>query len=158
MKALYIGKFQPFHTGHKKVFDLAKTLFGEVIIALGSPKMSGFFSMDERVKMIRQNTGVDPLVLEDLEPEHGLYNDWGRYALSVTGPIDILVTGNNMVRDDFLNNNIPILLVPRYGEVRGSAIRAAITRKDNSWRDLVTLATKEIIEQSDFYRRHLGHG
>ena len=54
MKALFIGRFQPFHNGHLKVVQEILKEFDEVIIGIGSSKYSGTldnpFSGEERKK------------------------------------------------------------------------------------------------------------
>jgi len=64
-RALFIGRFQPFHHGHQKVVERLLASHGEVIIAVGSAErpMSGEnpFSAGERVEMIRAAFGREQL-------------------------------------------------------------------------------------------------
>ena len=58
MKALFIGRFQPFHKGHLKVIkDIIKKDY-RVIIGIGSSQYSHTvdnpFTSDERKKMIQE--------------------------------------------------------------------------------------------------------
>jgi pantetheine-phosphate adenylyltransferase len=58
---LYPGSFDPIHLGHLDVVEQSLELFGEVVVAaMHNPsKPSGMFTLDERLRMIRQS--VRPL-------------------------------------------------------------------------------------------------
>ena len=53
---VFIGRFQPFHLGHKSVIDQALTLAKDVIILIGSANLPrstrNSFTVAERTKMI----------------------------------------------------------------------------------------------------------
>lgn len=78
---LFVGRFQPFHNGHKHVIDTALKLFDKVIVVVGShnsprtPKNP--FTVDERIQMIRsvydthENNKIICITVED-----NLYNDF----------------------------------------------------------------------------------
>ena len=156
MRALYIGKFQPFHKGHSKAVELVKSFSKELVICLGSPQNREFFSLEERIEMIRKNTCLEPKVVDDLQESHQLYWDWGRYILDLIGSVDLVVTGNESVKEDFTKHNIPILLLPRYEGISGADIRRKIANRDGTWKELVEGASREIIMRSDFYNRYSG--
>ena len=56
MKALFIGRFQPFHKGHLKVVENIAGKYEEIIIGMGSSQyketIDNPFSSDERNQMI----------------------------------------------------------------------------------------------------------
>ena len=57
-RGLYVGRFQPFHNGHKAVIDLLCNEVDELIIGIGSAQMSHDirhpFTAGERVLMIQR--------------------------------------------------------------------------------------------------------
>ena len=55
-KVLYPGSFDPMTKGHMNIVELACDLFDEVVIAvMQNPlKKSGFFTLEERVKIIKE--------------------------------------------------------------------------------------------------------
>ncbi len=55
---LYPGSFDPFHLGHLDVAAQAASIFGRVVIAVmhNPEKPSGMFSIDERVKLVKDST------------------------------------------------------------------------------------------------------
>ncbi|MCR5276166.1 MAG: pantetheine-phosphate adenylyltransferase [Bacteroidales bacterium] len=55
--ALFPGSFDPFTAGHLNILKRALSMFDEVIIAVGiNQDKRGFFSMDDRIDIIRQTT------------------------------------------------------------------------------------------------------
>lgn len=56
--ALFPGSFDPFTAGHLNILRRALTMFDEVYVAVGiNQDKRGFFSMDQRMDIIRQATG-----------------------------------------------------------------------------------------------------
>jgi nicotinamide-nucleotide adenylyltransferase len=154
MRILYIGKFQPFHLGHLQAVNIMKELSDDLVMAVGSPKDSGYFTLDERLRMVKENTEITPQVVEDLMEEHPLYNNWGRYVLNTVGNVDIVATGNPYVQRDFQEEGKHILLFSRNeGTLSGTIIRNLIESQDESWKYLVPENSKKIIKSSEYYRR-----
>ncbi|HJJ33958.1 MAG TPA: adenylyltransferase/cytidyltransferase family protein, partial [Methanocorpusculum sp.] len=56
MRGLYIGRFQPFHNGHKAVAEYIAEEADELIVGIGSPQISHepqhHFTAGERILMI----------------------------------------------------------------------------------------------------------
>lgn len=54
-KVLYPGSFDPITKGHMNIIEQASELFDEVIVAVmqNSSKKASFFSLDERLEMIK---------------------------------------------------------------------------------------------------------
>jgi len=151
MKGLYIGRFDPFHLGHLKAYDLFCNLIDEVEIGIGAQKENDFLSLEERIKGVYENTGIQPIELEDLDCNHPLYWNWGEYVLRKVEGIEIVATGNDYVRDDFNKERIPVLWLPRYDKISGTIIRNKISKGDDSWKSLVPEKTKLLILNSMRY-------
>jgi pantetheine-phosphate adenylyltransferase len=61
--ALYPGSFDPLTNGHLDVLSRARRLADRVIVAiLENDEKKPFFSLEERLEMIRQIVGSDPAV------------------------------------------------------------------------------------------------
>lgn len=60
-KALFPGSFDPFTAGHLNILKRALTMFDEVVVAIGiNQDKSGFYSMEQKLDIIRQATdGLD---------------------------------------------------------------------------------------------------
>ena len=70
-KALFPGSFDPFTSGHLNILKRALTMFDEVVVAVGvNQDKRGYFSMDQRMDVIRQATagmeGVSIIKYENL--------------------------------------------------------------------------------------------
>lgn len=73
-KALFPGSFDPFTEGHLNILKRALTMFDEVVVAVGiNQDKRGFFSMDQRIDIIRQSTcdleNVDVIKYDNLTME-----------------------------------------------------------------------------------------
>jgi pantetheine-phosphate adenylyltransferase len=56
-RAVYTGMFDPIHLGHLDIIGRASTVFDELIVGVGiNPEKQPFFSIEERVELIRQVT------------------------------------------------------------------------------------------------------
>ncbi len=56
-KVIYPGSFDPFTNGHKDILDKARSIFDEVVVAIGKdPNKNYMFSVPERVRMIQDVT------------------------------------------------------------------------------------------------------
>jgi len=64
--AIYPGSFDPLTNGHIDIIERALEIFDQVIIAvLHNPSKKALFTMDERVKMIKQSFNGEKAVLVD---------------------------------------------------------------------------------------------
>lgn len=53
-KAVYTGTFDPIHNGHLDIIERGCKVFGQVVVGVGiNPDKSPFFTLDERVELIR---------------------------------------------------------------------------------------------------------
>ena len=71
MKALYPGSFDPLTFGHLDLINRGLELFGEVVVAvLNNPSKSSTFTLDTRLKQIREASkelkGVEVISFEGL--------------------------------------------------------------------------------------------
>ncbi|MDD5292380.1 MAG: adenylyltransferase/cytidyltransferase family protein, partial [Candidatus Omnitrophica bacterium] len=68
-KAIYPGSFDPITYGHIDIIKRALTIFEEVIVAVANNSSKDpLFSVEERVKMIKQATkNIDRVVVEKFD-------------------------------------------------------------------------------------------
>ena len=70
MKSLFIGRWQPFHDGHKQLIDTVINEGNDVVIAIRDTQISDEnpYTVDERKKMIENVYGdkVDVITIPDI--------------------------------------------------------------------------------------------
>lgn len=88
MKSLFIGRWSPFHDGHKKLIQKVIDEGNEVIVAIRDTKIDDRnpYTVEEREKMIRDKMGdsVDICVIPDLDEVcYGRGVGWGVREISI---------------------------------------------------------------------------
>ncbi len=142
-RGLYVGRFQPFHNGHKTVINGLANEVDELIIGIGSADISHDmrhpFTAGERVLMITQALkGLDiPLYVIPLEDvkRNAL---WVAHVKSMVPPFDTVYTSNPLVIQLFKEADIPVISPPMYlrDSLSGTAIRKKMFAGD-AWEDCV---------------------
>ena len=65
-KAVYAGSFDPVTNGHLNIIERAAKMYDELTVAIVvNPRKSGFFTVDERVEIMREVTSHIPNVRVD---------------------------------------------------------------------------------------------
>lgn len=100
MKALFIGRFQPFHSGHHQVIENILKDFSMIYIGIGSSQyhdtLENPFSFDERKTMITrsisdiQRKQISIIAIPDIhDPPH-----WVDHVQSIINDFDVLISNN----------------------------------------------------------------
>lgn len=150
-RALFIGRFQPFHSGHLSVLQaLERAGFNEVIIGIGSSQYEHVpdnpFSFAERQEMITtvlRDSGFSiPYYIVALPDIH----DDARWVAHVTSIVtaaaenfDVVVTGNDWVKKlfDQANNIASVQPVEKVIIIEATSIRQMIRTGDDRWKHYV---------------------
>ena len=70
-EAVYTGVFDPVHLGHLDIIRRGSRLYDRLVVGVGiNPEKSPFFSIEERVGLLRKVTAVLPNV--EVQPFNGL--------------------------------------------------------------------------------------
>jgi nicotinamide-nucleotide adenylyltransferase len=165
MRGLVVGRFQPFHNGHRALVQHALERCGSVVVAIGSSTAAASarqpFTAAERRQMAAaafpREVAAGTLAFVDV-PD---LRDPPRYAahvLALAGPVDV-VFGND---DDTLG------LFERAGHrverpglvererFEASAIRAQLAADDAAWRKAVPAPVAALLLQWDAGKRLRG--
>ncbi len=154
MKALFIGRFQPFHSGHLEVIKEFRPRAESFIIVIGSAQESHTqanpFTAGERYRMIKKAlvddnlNGVDIIPLTDLNR----YSLWVNYVESFAPPFDTIISNNPLTMRLFGEKGYEVVSPKFYNRERlsGEEIRRRI-QNNESWQDLVPKAVVKIIEE-----------
>lgn len=153
MKALYIGRFQPFHNGHIQIIKEASKKYSEVIIGIGSSQyghtIENPFTNNERKIMIEKslkNIGIKNYKIV-LIPDIHNPPKWVDHVLSIISDFDEVITNNNFTKQLFSKKGYIIKETPLYNKEKysGEVIRGKI-KNDETWEDLVPLEVSKIIK------------
>ena len=154
-RALFLGRFQPYHLGHESVIRKIAAEVSEIIIAVGSAQYSHTakdpFTAGERITMITRSLsdlGITTYVLpvEDIE-QNALYV---AHIKRLTPRFDVVYTNNSLVIQLFDEAGIAVKRAPFVdrGELWGTKIRELMV-SGGDWQSLVPTSVCEVIEEID---------
>jgi nicotinamide-nucleotide adenylyltransferase len=156
MKALFIGRFQPFHKGHFKIITDALTKYKEVIIGIGSSQYGNRsdnpFTADERKIMISKSLNKIGIKNYRIVLIPDIHNPpkWVDHVISIVPDFDIVISNNSFTKKLFLEKGIEVKKTPIYNkdEYSGKVIRKKIIN-NKPWKDLVPIEVVDIIKDID---------
>lgn len=156
MRALVMGRFQPFHLGH---LDLVKQILSEsdeIIIAITSSQFNYLekdpFTAGERIEMIQKS-----LIEGDVEmskcfiiPIENQFNiaTWASYLKVILPKFDKVYSGNEYVEMLLADAGIQVIK-PKFldrKKYNATSIRKMIIQ-DEDWQKFVPKAVSEIIDK-----------
>lgn len=165
MRGLVIGRFQPFHNGHRALVQKALEDCQHVVIGIGSSaaraSLRNPFSAAERRQMIAACFPADVasgrLVVVDV-PDINNPPKWVAHVLAITGPIDRAYGNDPATLDLFADAGIATFapgLVDRERS-EASAIRILLAEDDPAWRKAVPAPVAPLLESWGAGRRLRG--
>jgi len=128
-RALYPGRFQPFHSGHLEAVKYILSETSEIIIMIGSALQSHTlrnpFTSGERITMVRlalDEAGIDPakyyvVPVPDLEI-HGI---WVSHVCSLVPKFDVVYSNEPLTRRLFIETGFTVKNIPFYRRAQCSA-------------------------------------
>lgn len=159
MRALVVGRFQPFHAGHLSLVEQAASSYDEVIVAVASAQNNHLprdpFTAGERIEMVRR-------ALADAGPADALARcivlpvsdrpdnaAWAAHLRSALPPFGAVLTGNAYVAMLLSGAGVKVdrpRMVERERYV-GSGIREMMARGDRTWESLVPRAVASYVNE-----------
>jgi nicotinamide-nucleotide adenylyltransferase len=154
MKALFIGRFQPFHKGHLKVIQNASNQYNEVIIGIGSSQyghtLDNPFTSDERKQMIQKSLKKIDVNNYKIIFIPDIHNPpkWADHVLSIFSDFDVIITNNSLTKRLFLEKGYSVEKTPLYDKHRfsGKEIRRRMM-KGEQWKNLVPTEVNNLIKE-----------
>ena len=146
-RALFIGRFQPFHNGHLHVAKSLSKKFDEIIIGIGSSQEKNTknnpFSYNERKTMIKNTLKNFEIFNFKIFPIPDLYDDykWTDYIVKKLPKFDVAYSGNDWTVRCFRKHEIKAVKIKLIKRVNSTKIRKLILQKKN-WEKL---APKEVV-------------
>ncbi|HIE23548.1 MAG TPA: nicotinamide-nucleotide adenylyltransferase [Candidatus Korarchaeota archaeon] len=156
-RALYVGRFQPFHIGHLYAVKYILERAEEIVIAVGSSQFSNTIrnplSVDERYEMIiralrQEGIPLRKVFLVNIPDTESPEEDWGLIVLDRVPRIDVAYSNDPETIKDLTSVGVKVLPIPFYERDRFSAtnIRELILEGNNAWKSLVPPAVFEFLK------------
>ena len=160
MRALYIGRFQPYHLGHHAVLKEMASEADEVIICIGSAQRSheldNPFTAGERYMMISKSLRDEGIFNFYIVPVLDVnWNAvWVSHVESLIPPVDVVFTNNPLIERLFEEQGYKVRAPPLFNrkEYSGSEIRRRILN-DESWESLVPQAVVDVMTEINGLKR-----
>ena len=154
-RGCFIGRFQPFHAGHRRVIEEIEGDVAELVVAIGSAGTSHSvenpFTGGERVTMVAKaledlDLVVYPVPVEDVD-RHAV---WAGHVESMTPAFDAVYSNNPLVRRLFTEAGREVRTVEMHDRDRleGTRIREAMIAGED-WEHLVPDPVVSVIDEVD---------
>ena len=152
-RGFYIGRFQPFHNGHRQVVEAIAEDVDELVVGIGSAGDSHSarnpFTAGERVMMITKALVDTDLVtyvvpIEDLE-RHSV---WVSHVQSMSPAFDVAYSNNPLVIQLFQEAGVEVRQSPMFNRdvLEGAEIRRRMVEGDD-WEQLVPGAVVDVVDE-----------
>lgn len=152
MRALIIGRFQPFHRGHVHLAEHAGE--DELVFAIGSAYQSlsfeNPFTAGERYEMIDRALGEIDVKKYFIVPvpdiqRHGVY---GKHVADLTPSFDVVISNNAVVREIFERDGYEVKGAPLFQRetYQGKVIRKLMA-EGKKWEHLVPECVASFIHE-----------
>jgi nicotinamide-nucleotide adenylyltransferase len=160
MRALIVGRFQPFHNGHLEVIRKILENHESVIIGIGSAQYSHTlrdpFTAGERHLMISMTLEAEDLPNFYLVPIEDVNSNplWVAHVEALTPKFEAVYTNNPLVRRLFLEKkyNVKSVKLLNRDDWSGTSIREKMLAGGN-WEKDVPRQVTEVIREIDGVQR-----
>lgn len=151
-RAIFIGRFQPFHLGHLFVVKKLAEKFDSIIIAIGSSQEKGTlenpFSYNERKEMIANVLKKHKIKNYGIYPLPDFYDDkkWTGYIKKNLPKADFFYSGNRWTLRCLKKHGYKARKIKLIGGINSTNIRKMMLKKRN-WERLVPQEIAEHIKK-----------
>ena len=160
MKALLIGRFQPFHKGHLKIIQKTSKEFSQIIIGIGSSQYGHIledpFTAEERKLMIEkslENISVKNYRIV-LIPDIHNPPKWVDHVMSIISDFGVVISNNSLTKRLFSEKGYEVKETPLYNkdEYSGKEIRRRMIQTEQ-WENLIPKEAINILIEIDGVKR-----
>lgn len=165
MRALFVGRFQPFHLGHQEAIRRVLDEADELIIVIGSSQKShdleNPFTTGERIFMVRSALGemkVNPSRHYIIPvPDSTMHSCWVSKVIAYCPPFRVVYSNEPLTRRLFKEAGVRVKSIPMFHRELYSAteIRRRILVGEN-WRELLPKSVERIIDEINGVERLRG--
>ena len=154
MKALFIGRFQPFHKGHFETIKNISKIYDQIIIGIGSSQYGHIsenpFTSEERIEMINKTLDRNDIKNYKIILIPDIHNPpkWVDHVKSIIKDFDVIITNNLFTKSLFLEKKYEVIETPLYKKeiYSGKVIREKI-KNGEQWEDLVPEEVERYIKR-----------
>jgi nicotinamide-nucleotide adenylyltransferase len=160
-RALFIGRFQPVHSGH--VHGIKKLLkkYPEIVVVIGSSEdlltKENPFTCGERIEMIRACFSKSDLARIILVPVPDVNDNriWVDHVLAHIPTVNEVYSNNQLVKMLFSQHGILVKSMEYHdrGLKEGSSIRKMMAENDNGWREQIPKKAVEYLDSIEADKR-----
>ncbi len=157
-RALFVGRFQPFHLGHLHAIDKILEESDELVLVVGSAQMShehdNPFTAGERIEMIRAALDAADIPSERYMiipiPDAPAHRVWVSAVESQTPRFDLVYSNQPLTRRLLIEAGYEVRYIPMFhrGKYEASEIRRRILEAED-WSDLVPPEVYRIVQEID---------
>jgi nicotinamide-nucleotide adenylyltransferase len=161
-RGLYVGRFQPFHNGHKDAIKYALKSVDELIVVIGSAQYShnsyNPFTAGERLVMVRRALIESGLDMEKLwivpVPDVHLHMLWVSAVEGYTPKFNVVYSNEPLTRRLFMEAGYKVNELPFFDrKTYNSTLVREKMAKDDSWTTLVPKSVADFIKEIDGVNR-----
>ncbi len=160
-RALFIGRFQPFHMGHYNAIKKLLKKYGEVVVVIGSSEDSysreNPFTCGERIEMIRASFPKSDIVKLVIVPVPDVNDNriWVDHLMMHVPEIHNVYSNNQLVKMLFSQHGILVKSIEFRERDRkeGEAIRKLMAENNEEWRKDVPKKVAEYLDSIEADKR-----
>lgn len=155
-RALFLGRFQPFHLGHYNALKWIVERESEVVLAIGSAQYSHSlrnpFTVGERLEMVyavlREEGLLDRVLVTVVPDTDGQHSLWVKLVVSFSPCFDVVYTNDPLSRMLFEEEGFKVESIPFYEREKyeGTRIRRLMA-EGGDWAQYVPPAVAEVIRR-----------
>ncbi|HUV55363.1 MAG TPA: nicotinamide-nucleotide adenylyltransferase [Candidatus Krumholzibacteriaceae bacterium] len=157
-RALFVGRFQPFHYGHLHAIEKILEESDELVLVVGSAQMShehdNPFTAGERIEMIRAALDAADIPTERYMiipiPDAPAHRVWVSAVESQTPRFDLVYSNQPLTRRLLIEAGYEVRYIPMFhrGKYEATEIRRRILETED-WSDLVPPDVHRIVQDID---------
>ncbi len=159
-RALFVGRFQPFHNGHLAMVKQILAKHDEVLIGIGSAQYSHTgenpFTAAERFEMIDRALKAEAISNYHIIPitDTHVHSVWVGHVLSLVPRFDVVYTNSALVVRLFKERGIEVVSLPMVERenLSGTEVRRRM-QNGGGWQELVPPAVAAYIKEIDGVQR-----
>jgi nicotinamide-nucleotide adenylyltransferase len=160
-RALFIGRFQPVHSGHVHAIKKLLKKYPEIVVVIGSSEdlltKENPFTCGERIEMVRACFSKADLARIILVPVPDVNDNriWVDHVLAHIPTVNEVYSNNQLIKMLFSQHGILVKSMEFHDRAlkEGSAIRKMMAENDVSWREHIPKKAVEFLDSMEADKR-----